>query len=153
MPKMDDQRGMTDDTKADLAKEIIDLVSRDLVFSMQFLGETQYKVLKYFQDLVIRELAARGITRENTPLLQIFIDMHATEMRDFVFSGVALSRPFRIEEIEKLMGDTSHVIRTDIWDAFRNHIEAVESKFIGEADDLPRQLATIEADAERMVRR
>lgn len=141
------------ETGSALAEAIVARAPQDLVFVMQFVGETQYKVLKYFQDLVIRELEARGIRREDTALLQIFIDRHATEMRDFVFSGVALSRPFRIEEIERLTGDTTNVIRSDIWDSLRSHIGVVESKFVREADNLPIQLAQIEADADRIVGR
>lgn len=99
---------------------------------------------------MIRELDARGVRREDYALLQIFIDRHATEMRDFVFAGVALSRPFRIQEIERLLGDTTNVIRTDIWDALRSHIDTVERKFVAEADDLPRQLDAIEAEADRI---
>lgn len=152
MPKMDDWRGGAAGGGARLAGEIVAEAPRDLVFVMQFVGEAQYKVLKYFQDLVIRELASRGIHREDTALLQIFIDRHATEMRDFVFSGVALSRPIRIAEIERLMGDTTNVLRTDIWDALRSHIDAVEGKFVAEADALPLQLAAIDADAARIGR-
>lgn len=153
MPRMDDTRGADANSGSDLAQEIVERAPRDLVFVMQFVGETQYKVLKYFQDLVIRELEARGIRREDTALLQIFIDRHATEMRDFVFSGVALSRPIRIEEIERMMGDATKVFRGDVWDALRSHIDMVESKFVREADDLPRQLAAIDADADRIARR
>lgn len=153
MPQMDDRRGEGVETGSALAEAIVARAPQDLVFVMQFVGETQYKVLKYFQDLVIRELEARGIRREDTALLQIFIDRHATEMRDFVFSGVALSRPFRIEEIERLTGDTTNVIRSDIWDSLRSHIGVVESKFVREADNLPIQLAQIEADADRIVGR
>lgn len=153
MPRMDDQRGGARETGSDLAEAIVTDASRDLVFVMQFVGEAQYKVLKYFQDLVIRELEARGIRRQDHALLQIFIDKHATEMRDFVFSGVALSRPFRIEEIERLTGDTTNVIRSDIWDALRSHIGTVESKFLRDADDLPAQLARIEAESDRLVGR
>jgi hypothetical protein len=150
---MDDRRGNGIETGAALAEVIVSQASRDLVFVMQFVGDTQYKVLKYFQDLVIRELEARGIRREDNALLQIFIDRHATEMRDYVFSGVSLSRPFRIEEIERLTGDTTNVIRSDIWDALRSHIGTVEDKFVREADTLPTQLAEIEAEADRIVGR
>ncbi|MEO0819286.1 MAG: hypothetical protein AAF074_02570 [Pseudomonadota bacterium] len=149
MPKFDDTRGTEELGGGALAQDILDRAPRDIIFTMQFLGEAQYKVLKYFQDLVIRELEARGIRREDHALLQIFIDSHATEMRDFVFHGVALSRPFRIEEIERLLGDTTSVIRTDIWDALRSHIDTVERKFVDEADDLPRQLEAIEEEASR----
>jgi hypothetical protein len=153
MPRMDDRRGEGAEAGSALAEAVIARAPEDLVYVMQFVGETQYKVLKYFQDLVIRELEARGIRREDTALLQIFIDRHATEMRDFVFSGVALSRPFRIAEIERMMGDTTNVIRSDIWDALRSHIGAVESKFLRDADSLPDQLARIEADADRIAAR
>lgn len=153
MPRTNDSRDRTSDSSAQLAEQIVSRASRDLLFTMQFMGETQYLVLKHFQDLVIRELEARGIRRETHALLQVFIDMHATEMRDFVFSGVALSRPFRIEEIEHLLGDTTSVIRTDIWDALRSHIDTVERKFLAEADDLPRQISEIDAESERIARR
>lgn len=153
MPRMDATRGGGPASGDELAEHVVANATRDLVFVMQFVGEAQYKVLKYFQDLVIRELEARGIRREDNALLQIFIDRHATEMRDFVFSGVSLSRPFRIEEIERLLGDTTRVIRSDIWDALRNHINTVESRFLADADDLPRQLAMIEADATRIAGR
>jgi hypothetical protein len=153
MPTMDDRRDEAGGGGARLAEEIVGRASQDLLFVMQFVGETQYKVLKHFQELVIRELEKRGIQRETHALLQIFIDMHATEMRDFVFSGVSMSRPFRIEEIERLLGDTTSVIRTDIWDSLRSHIDAVERKFLAEADDLPRQLAAIDAESERIARR
>lgn len=150
MPKIDDTRGTPELGGGLLAQQILDTAPRDIIFTMQFLGEAQYKVLKYFQDLVICELEKRGIRREDQALLQIFIDNHATEMRDFVFAGVALSRPFRIEEIETLLGDTTSVIRTDIWDALRSHIDTVERKFVAEADDLPKQLAAIDAEATRL---
>ena len=153
MPQQDDRRGEGAETGSALAEAIVARAPQDLVFVMQFVGETQYKVLKHFQDLVIRELEARGIRREDTALLQIFIDRHAAEMRDFVFSGLALSRPFRIEEIERMTGDTTNVIRSDIWDALRSHIGAVEEKFVREADSLPDQLARIEAEADRIARR
>lgn len=153
MPTMDNKRGGAIVGGSALAEEIVARAPSDLLFVMQFVGETQYRVLKYFQDLVIRELAARGIHREDTALLQIFIDRHATEMRDFVFSGVALSRPMRIGEVERLMGDSTNVLRTDIWDALRSHIDSVEAKFVAEADDLPRQLASIDAESDRIARR
>lgn len=153
MPEHDNDAAAAPAGGGALAQEIMQSAPRDIIFTMQFLGEAQYKVLKYFQDLVIRELESRGIRREDHALLQIFIDSHATEMRDFVFHGVALARPFRIEEIERLLGDTTSVIRTDIWDALRTHIETVEHKFVAEADDLPRQLAEIDASATRAAAR
>ena len=130
MPDIRDTFAGRPDDPSKLAQRIVELASRDLVFTMQFLGESQYRVLDYFQRLVIRELEARGITRESHALLQIFIDSHACEMRDFVFNGVAMARPFRLEEIERMLGDTASVIRADTWDTLRAHIESVEAKFL-----------------------
>ena len=152
MGESDDRRATGAHDGADLAEQIIRLAPHNLVFVMQFLGEAQYRALRYFQDLVIRELEARGIRREDQALLQIFIDSHATEMRDFVFNGVAMARPFHIGEIERMLGDTAGVIRSDAWDTLRSHIETVEAKFLAEADDLPRQLAEIEREASQMGR-
>lgn len=142
----------TSGSAAALAEKIIETSSRDLVFVMQFLGESQYRVLHYFQQLVIAELERRGVRREDHALLQVFIDSHATEMRDFVFNGVSMARPFHLEEMERMLGDKANVLRADAWDMLRNHIESVESKFLKEADDLPRQLAAIEAEAEKSLR-
>ena len=153
MPKQIPNMPPTSDGASALAQDIIEHASRDLVFVMQFLGEAQYRVLHYFQELVIGELEKRGITREEHALLQVFIDSHACEMRDFVFNGVSMARPFRIEEIERMLGDKANVVRADAWDALRSHIESVERKFLAEADDLPRQLSEIEEAAAEKVRR
>jgi hypothetical protein len=151
--KRDEPHGAAGSSGAELAETILALAPRDLVFVMQFMGEAQYKVLSYFQNLVIRELEAHDIRREDHALLQIFIDKHATEMRDFVFSGVALSRPFQIDEIERLLGDTTNVLRLDIWDALRSHIEMVETRFVAQAESLPEQLAAIQAEADGYAKR
>lgn len=153
MPERTPDWSQSADSAATLAQEIIERAPRDLVFVMQFLGESQYRVLHYFQELVIRELEKRGVSREDHALLQVFIDSHACEMRDFVFNGVSMARPFRVEEIERMLGDKASVLRTDAWDTLRSHIESVEAKFLKEADALPRQLAEIEDAATRRVAR
>jgi hypothetical protein len=110
-------------------------MQRDLVFVMRFLGESQHLMQAHFQTFILRELATRQITEETHPLIHAFAERHAIMLRDFVFSGVSLSRQFRIEEVEQLTGDT--MIRVDIWDQLRSHIEMAERQFRGQLPELP----------------
>ena len=121
-----------------VASELSRLMQRDLVFVMRFLGESQHLLQTYFQTFILGELATREINEETHPLVHAFAERHAILLRDFVFSGVSLSRQFRIEEVEKLTGDT--MIRVDIWDQLRSHIEMAEQQFRGQLPQLPAML-------------
>ncbi|WAP67556.1 hypothetical protein [Jiella pelagia] len=70
-------------------------------------------------------------------------------MRDFVFSGVALSRQFRIEEIERLLGDASSLLRVDIWDELRRHIDVAEAQFAAQVPMMEERLETYRPPGER----
>ena len=61
-----------------------------------------------------------------------------------MFSGVSLSRQFRVDEIERLTGDTTSMIRVDIWDQLKSHIETAEKQFQSQADALPKLLSAFE---------
>lgn len=113
----------------DVASELARLMERDLVFVMKFLGESQYRLQNHFQDFILAELGKRGIGRETHPMISGFAETHALLMRDFVFAGVALTRQFRAEEMERLLGDTTAILRVDIWDQLRRHIETAEAQF------------------------
>lgn len=121
-----------------VASELSRLMQRDLVFVMRFLGESQHLMQAHFQDFILRELAAREITEETHPLIHAFAERHAILLRDFVFSGVSLSRQLRIEEVEQLTGDS--MMRVDIWDQLRSHIEMAERQFRGQIPQLPAML-------------
>ena len=121
-----------------VASELSRLMQRDLVFVMRFLGESQHLMQAYFQDFILRELAAREITQETHPLIHAFAERHAILLRDFVFSGVSLSRQLRIEEVEQLTGDS--MMRVDIWDQLRSHIDMAERQFRGQIPQLPAML-------------
>lgn len=125
-----------DDVAADLAR----LMARDLVFVMRFLGESQHRLQQHFHDFIADELAGRGFTEDTHPLINGFVETHALVMRDFVFSGVALTHQVRIDEMERLLGDTTSVLRVDIWDQLRGHIDMAERQFKTQAQDLERQL-------------
>jgi hypothetical protein len=124
-----------------IAEEIVRRAPQDLVFVMRFLGESQYRLMRHFQEFIRNETAHRGATAEEFPLLAHFVDAHAAELRDFVFNGVALSRHFRVGEIEFLTQDSEALLRVDIWDSLKSHIETAERRFLAQADDLPRMLA------------
>jgi hypothetical protein len=123
------------------------LMSRDLVFTMTFLGESQHRMQRHFEAFIAEALTAAGVTQETHPMIRLFVERHATLLREFVFSGVALSRQFGIGEIERLTGDTASLMRIDIWDQLKSHIEMAEARFRAQLPDLPRQLADFEAPA------
>lgn len=126
---------------ARIAEEIVRRAPQDLVFVMRFLGESQYRLMRHFQQFIREETARRGATAEEYPLLAHFVDAHAAELRDFVFNGVALSRHFRVGEIEFLTQDSEALLRVDIWDSLKSHIETAQRRFLTQADNLPRMLA------------
>lgn len=121
-----------------IASELSQRMQRDLVFVMRFLGESQHLMQAHFQSFILGELASREINEETHPLLHAFAERHAILLRDFVFSGVSLSRQFRIEEVERLTGDT--MIRVDLWDQLRSHIAMAEQQFRSQIPQLPAML-------------
>lgn len=147
MPNDKDSRGppspMSDQADG-VTGDLVRLMPRDLVFVMRFMGESQYRLQSHFQDFIRAELAAGGVTAETHPMIHLFIESHAILLRDFVFSGVSLSRQFRVDEIERLTGDTTSMIRVDIWDQLKSHIETAEKQFQSQVDGLPGLLTAFE---------
>jgi hypothetical protein len=143
MPERDGPADGPRQDGAAVAEDIVRRAPQDLVFVMRFLGESQYRMMRHFQGFVRAELAKRGATAAEYPLLAHFVDAHAAELRDFVFAGVALSRQFRVDEIEFLTRDTEAVMRVEIWDSLKNHVETAERRFLAQAEDLPRLLAAM----------
>lgn len=127
-----------------VAGDLVRLMPRDLVFVMRFMGESQLRLQNHFQDFIRAELAARGVTTETHPMIHLFIESHAILLRDFVFSGVSLSRQFHVGEIERLTGDTTSMMRVDIWDQLKSHIETAESHFHAQTGTLPALLTAFE---------
>jgi hypothetical protein len=123
--------GQDNEVTADLLK----LMERDLVFAMRFMGESQYRLQSHFQDFIMAELSATGVTQASHPMIHAFVERHAIVLRDFVFSGVSLSRQIRVEELERLTGDT--MIRVDIWDQLQSHINMAEKQFRTQLSELP----------------
>ncbi|SEM51594.1 hypothetical protein SAMN04488103_101361 [Gemmobacter aquatilis] len=112
-----------------IAQDVVARAPQDLVFTMRFLGQSQELLHSHFRAFLERALAEAGVTVAEHPLLPFFIDSHAVELRDFVFTGVSLARQFRLPEIETLTGDAETMLRVDIWDALANHIDMAEARF------------------------
>ena len=123
------------DVGGDVTIELARLMQRDLVFVMRFLGESQHLMQAHFQQFILRELAAAGIDQDTHPMIHAFAERHAILLRDFVFSGVSLSRQLRVEEVERLTGDT--MLRVDIWDQLRGHVAMAEQQFRTQMPQLP----------------
>ncbi len=135
MTERNDDRIPLGSLPADISNELARLMQRDLVFVMRFLGESQHLMQGHFRQFIVGELAAVGITMATHPMIHAFAERHAILLRDFVFSGVSLSRQFRVEEVEALTGDA--MIRVDIWDQLRSHIDMAERQFRGQLPQLP----------------
>ncbi|MFD2055342.1 hypothetical protein ACFSQT_20480 [Mesorhizobium calcicola] len=154
MPNDRDSRGPPEpmSCQADgVAGDLVRLMPRDLVFVMRFMGESQHRLQSHFQDFIRAELAAGGVTAQTHPMIHLFIESHAILLRDFVFSGVSLTRQFRVDEIERLTGDTTSMIRVDIWDQLKSHIETAEKQFRSQAGTLPGLLSTFEKPQEPLA--
>ncbi|MBB5577394.1 MULTISPECIES: hypothetical protein [Rhizobium] len=122
-------------TEEDVSTTLARLMQRDLIFAMRFVGESQHLMQSHFQRFILRELAMVGVTPETHPMIHAFAEKHALMLREFVFSGVSLSRQFRVEEMEQLTGDT--LIRVDVWDHLRGHVSMAEQQFRTQLPDLP----------------
>ncbi|MBB6353711.1 hypothetical protein ACFFTN_00280 [Aminobacter aganoensis] len=131
----------------DVTTELVRLMPRDLIFTMRFLGESQHRLQRHFQDFIETEMRSAGMTPQTHPMLHAFIERHAIMLRDFVFSGVSLSRQFHVDEIERLIGDTTSLLRVDIWDDLKSHIEAAEKQFRSQVPRLPNLLSDWESPA------
>lgn len=126
---------------ADVTADLVRMMPRDAVFVLRFLGESQLRLQRHFQDFIAAELARSGVTPETHPMVHGFIEAHALTLRDFVFAGVGMTHQVRLPEMERLTGDTTSLLSVDVWDELRSHIELAEARFRAEAPALPAQLA------------
>jgi hypothetical protein len=135
MTENSDNPGPLGTSYGDVTTQLAERMQRDLVFVMRFIGESQHLMQNHFQQFILSELAMTGVTPDTHPMLHAFAEKHALMLRDFVFSGVSLSRQFRVEDMEQLTGDT--MIRVDVWDQLRSHIGMAERQFRSQLPELP----------------
>lgn len=128
--------------KSKVTNALLKRAKDDLVFKMDFLGESQNLLFNHFRELILNELNSQGFHPDEDPLLGLFAEAHAAELRDFVFTGVSLQRLLRFKEFEELLGEATSLMLVDIWDTLEDHIEAAEQRFSKQAKDLPKFIAS-----------
>lgn len=128
--------------KGKITNALLDRAKEDLVFKMDFLGESQHLLFNHFRELILQELKSQGLKPDEDPLLGLFAEAHAAELRDFVFTGVSLQKLLRFKQIEELIGESSSLMLVDIWDTLEDLIDMAEKKFAEQAQDLPDFVAT-----------
>jgi hypothetical protein len=148
----DRQEGRQDAASA-LASEILSRADRDLAFVIRLVGESQYLLVRHFQAFIEDELAQRGVVYGDHPLLRPFIETHARELAEFVLNGVGLEHQFGLQAIETLAGDPLRLLRVDLWDSLRSHVEDAQRRFVSGIGGLQRILADVEAGPAAMGRR
>jgi len=123
-----------------VANALVEMLPRDAIFSLRFLGESRVRLLEHFQAFIVGEFAKVGATLETHPMLHAFAETHAVALRDFVISGVELAHQFALEHMERLMGDSEGLLRVDIWDHLKSHIGDAQAQFQRQLGGLQAQL-------------
>jgi hypothetical protein len=144
MPVPTDRKEETEQGASALAFEILERADRDLAFVARLTGESQYLIVRHFQVFIEGELAKQGILYGAHPLLRPFVETHARELSDFVINGIGLKHQFGLKAIETLTGDPMHLLRIDMWDSLRSHIEDAQRHFVSGVGGLQRMLVEIE---------
>ncbi len=133
--------------RVEVADALFELMPRDAVFVLRLLGESRSRLFQHFHALILAEFANLGATPETHPMLSAFAETHALALRDFVVSGVEIAHQFRIEEIERLTGDSGGLLRVDVWDRLKSHIAAAESQFQRQVVGMREQIDAYRAPA------
>ena len=141
--------GFVSTGRVEVADALIELMPRDAVFALRLLGESRSLLLEHFQALILSEFEKLGATPETHPMLGAFAETHALALRDFVVSGVEIGHQFRIEDIERLTGDASGLLRVDVWDRLRSHIADAEAQFRRQAAGMREEIEAYRAPASR----
>ncbi len=126
-----------------IAEKILAQADRDIVFSIRILGESRNFLQQHFQDFIRLELDKRDVSFDDHPLLLPFIETHASELTEFVATGVGLQHQFSVREFEKLVGDPMKLFRVDLWDSLSSHIAVAEQQFLSGMDGLRAILAAV----------
>ena len=128
-----------------VADALVELLPRDAIFALRFLGESRVRLLEHFQAFIMGEFSKLGATAESHPMLHAFSETHALALRDFVVSGVEGAHQFALEHMERLMGDSGGLLRVDIWDQLKSHIGDAETQFQRQLEGLQKELEAYRA--------
>jgi hypothetical protein len=128
-----------------IANTLVEMLPRDAIFSLRFLGESRVRLLEHFQAFIVGEFAKIGATPETHPMLHAFAETRAAALRDFVVAGVEFAHQFALEHMERLIGDSSGLLRVDIWDHLKSHIGDAQAQFQRQLGGLQTELEAYRA--------
>ena len=137
---------------SEVASKIIERADRDVAVVVQIVGESQYLLVRHFETFIEGELARRGVVYGDHLLLRPLIETHGRELAEFVMSGVAIHHKFGLQALESPAGDPLRLLRSDVWDSLRSHIEDAQRHFVSDAGGMLLILAEIEKNQPKMVR-
>jgi hypothetical protein len=144
----DDQKGEEEPIAvAALASQILARADSDVTFIVHPIGESQNLLVRHFIVFIETELAKRGISYGAHPLLRPFIETHARELTDFVLQGIGLRHQFGLQALERMGGDPGRLLRVDLWDSLRSHINDAQRHLVSDVGGLKQILVQIETDA------
>lgn len=129
----------------DLASTILDKAERDVVFTLRIRGESLDLLSRHFQRFIERALEVNGVSYGDHPLLRLFVETHGRELTDFVVNGMALSHQMDLKAFERYGGDSTHLLRADVWDSLRGYIDSAELHFMSGLGGLNDILAEVGA--------
>lgn len=128
----------------ELASTILDNAERDVVFTLRIRGESLDLLSRHFQGFIERSLESNGVRYGDHPLLRLFVETHGRELTDFVVNGMALSHQIDLKAFERFGGDSTHLLRADVWDSLRGYIESAELHFMSGLGGLNDILAEVD---------
>jgi hypothetical protein len=131
---------------ADVASRILETAERDVAFVVRLVGDSQYVLVRHFHTFIEGELAHHGVVYGDHPLLRPFIETHARELAEFVHNGIGLRHRFSLQAFEQTAGDPLRLLRVDLWDSLRSHIEHAERHFVSGPHGLRAILNEVEAE-------
>jgi hypothetical protein len=143
-PRNDPERPVA--SALDVASRILEKADRDVAFVVRLVGESQYILTRHFHVFIETELAQHGVVYGDHPLLRPFIETHARELAEFVHTGIGLRHRFSLQAFEQTAGDPMRLLRVDLWDSLRSHIEHAERHFVSGPHGLRAILDEVEAD-------
>ncbi len=126
------------DSENDIAAKLLQRAADDIVLKISFVGESPHLLFNYFREMITEELQAQDLDPNEDPLLGLFAEAHAAELRDFVVTGVSIDHMIHVSELEQLETLSLTLLQTDIWDSLKKHIAMAEEQFKKQSKDLPK---------------
>jgi hypothetical protein len=128
-----------------VASRVLLTADRDVAFVLQIVGESRQVLSNHFYTFIESSLRTKGVTYQDHPFLRPIIEGHSRDLMNFVHGGVALHHQLSLSCLGATPVDPLNLLRVDLWDSLRTHIEQAEAKFLGGPHGLASILSDIDA--------